>query len=100
MDAMTTTNRSVFTALALALCTVAVWWGWLGHDTEYQIDPATHSESGPYSTAQVIACVLSLGLLAAGAGLLLHPWLVTATMTAAFTGAWSAQAAATDESGL
>jgi hypothetical protein len=100
MDVMTTTNRSVFTVLALALCTVAVWWAWLGHDTEKQLDPVTLSETGPYSTAQVIACVLSLGLLAAVGGLLVRPWLVMATMTVAFTAAWTVQAAATDDSGL
>jgi hypothetical protein len=97
---MTTTNRSVFTALALALSTVAVWWAWLGHDTEYDVDPVTMSETGPYSPAQVIACVLSLGVLAAVGGLLARPWLVMVTMTVSFTIAWAAQAAATDDSGL
>lgn len=93
-------KRSVLGALALAFATVLSWWVWLGHDTEYQTDPATGVSSGPYEPVQVIACVLSILVIAAIGGLLLRPWLVVATMTTSFTLAWSMQAASTDDSGL
>jgi hypothetical protein len=84
----------------LAVLSVAAWSLWLGWDHEYQTDPATGVSSGPYEAWQVAGCVLSLVAIAIVGGLLLGPWLVVPTMTVAFTGAWSASAASTDDTGL
>jgi hypothetical protein len=100
MNILNLDKRSVLGALALAAITALTWWVWLGQDTEYQVDPSTGSETGPYEPVQVIACVLSIVVIAAIGGLLLRPWLVVAAMTVSFTVAWSLQAAATDDSGL
>lgn len=92
--------RAVALVAALATLTVGMWWVWLGSDTEYRFDPATQTYSGPYEAAQVIACVLSLIVLAVAGALLLPPSPVVVTMTAAFATAWSINAAANDVSGL
>lgn len=86
--------------LVVATSTVAVWWLWLGWDTEYDIDPISQSKSGPYEGWQVAGCVLSLIVVAVVGGWLLRPWAVAATMTVAFTVAWSSRAASVDDSGL
>jgi hypothetical protein len=86
--------------LVVAASTVAVWWLWLGWDTDYDIDPITQSQSGPYEAWQVAGCVLSLIVVAVVGGWLLRPWTVAATMTVAFTVAWSWRAASVDDSGL
>lgn len=96
----TQTPKTLLGALALAGATVATWWIWLGWDTEYQVDPVTQVSSGPYEPYQVVGCVLTIGALAAVAGLLLRPWVVVVTMAASFTVAWSVGAASTDDSGL
>ena len=84
----------------LAVATVVTWFAWLGHDTEYQVD-ANGVQSGPYTTGQVAGCVLTLLVLLVAAVLLrVRPLIAAATMTLAFTVAWTAAAAATDESGL
>jgi hypothetical protein len=86
--------------LALAVATVITWYAWLGRDTEYQVD-ANGVQSGPYTTAQVAGCILTLLVLLVAAILLkVRPGIAAATMTVAFTVAWTAQAAATDDSGL
>ena len=95
-----TALRSVAGAVLLAGATVLTWYAWLGHDTEYQVD-AAGTASGPYTTMQVAGCVLTLvALLVAAVLLRVHPFVAAAAMTAAFTVAWTAQAAATDDTGL
>ncbi len=84
----------------VAAATLATWWAWLGWDTEYQVDPVTEVASGPYEAWQVVGCGLTLVLLAAGASLWTHPWLVAATLTLSFTLVWSVQAASSDDTGL
>jgi len=92
--------RSLAGAVVLAAATVLTWYLWLGRDDEYQID-ANGVASGPYTTGQVVGCVLTMLVLLVAAVLLKVHWLVAAAaMTIAFTVAWTAQAAATDESGL
>jgi hypothetical protein len=86
--------------LGVAAASVAAWWSWLGRDREYQVDPATGVSSGPYEVWQVAGCVLSLAVIAIVGALLLSAWIVVASMTVAFTVAWSMAAASTDESGL
>jgi hypothetical protein len=93
-------KRTLLGVCGLAVLTVATWWLWLGWGAEYRTDPVTGASSGPYRTWQVVACVISLGLLAVVGGLLLRPWIVVPTMSFAFTVAWSAAAAARDGSGL
>jgi hypothetical protein len=94
-----TALRSLAGAVLLAAATVATWYAWLGRDTEYQVDAAGQA-SGPYTTAQVAGCVLTLAALLVAAVLLrVHPMVAAATMTVAFTGAWTVQAAE-DETGL
>jgi hypothetical protein len=92
--------KTVLRAVGLAAATVLTWYLWLGRDTEYQID-ANGVQSGPYTTSQVAGCVLTLLVLLVAAVLLrLHPLVAAAAMTIAFTVAWTAQAAASDDSGL
>ena len=97
---MTNALRSLVGAVVLAAATVLTWWLWLGRDDEYQID-ANGVASGPYTTGQVAGCVLTLLVLLVAAVLLgVRPLIAAAAMTIAFTAAWTAQAAATDETGL
>ena len=95
-----TAARNAAGAAGIAAASVAAYWGWLGWDTEYQVDPVTHVESGPYEAWQVIGCVLTLVVVAAVAALVFPPWLVATAMTVGFTGAWAVRAATSDESGL
>lgn len=90
----------VLGVLVVATSTVAVWWLWLGWDTEYDIDPITQSRSGPYEVWQVAGCVVTLIVIAVVGGWLLRPWMVAATMTVAFSVAWSWRAASVDDTGL
>jgi hypothetical protein len=83
----------------LAAATAAVWFAWLGWDTGYTTDETGHT-SGPYAVWQVAGCVLSLGVLTALAVRWLHPLMVAATVTIAFTGVWSWWASGSDDSGL
>jgi hypothetical protein len=92
--------RAAAGLLVLAAATVFTWWAWLGRDTEMQLDPATGTYSGPYTTAQVAGAVLTLAALLITAVLLRLPALpAAAVMTVAFTAAWTAQASE-DETGL
>lgn len=98
---MTNAIRSLAGAVVLAAATVVTWYAWLGRDTEYQTDPVTGNETGPYTTAQVAGCVLTLLVLLVAAVLLrVHPLVAAATMTVAFTAAWTVQAGSSDETGL
>jgi hypothetical protein len=93
--------RATAGLLVLAAATVLAWWAWLGRDTTMQLDPQTGNYSGPYTTAQVAGAVLTLAALLVAAVLLGSPALpAAAVMTVAFTAAWTAQAAAEDETGL
>jgi hypothetical protein len=98
------TSKNILTyaagSLVLAAGSVALWWGWLGWDNEYQFDAATQSYSGPYEAWQVAGCVLSLIALGVLATFRLPPWLVAGVMTISFTVAWSRHAAAADETGM
>jgi hypothetical protein len=97
---MTRLLRPVLGAVLLAATTVVTWYAWLGRDTEYQIDANGHP-TGPYTTAQIAGCVFTLAAMLVVAVLLrVPPLAAAAAMTVAFTVAWTAQAAATDETGL
>ena len=97
---MTSVLRTLIGPLVVAAATVATWWVWLGRDTEYQID-ANGNTTGPYTTAQVAGCVLTMLVVLVVAVLAgVHPLAAAAAMTVAFTVAWTVQAAFTDDSGL
>ncbi|MFC7549138.1 hypothetical protein [Plantactinospora sp. GCM10030261] len=96
---MDATRRTMIAALLLAVLTVALWWGWLGWDTERIIDPVTSVETGPYEVWQVAGCVLTLAALAFVAGRWLSPLVVAPVMTVAFTAAWSWRAATSSDTG-
>jgi hypothetical protein len=88
-------------AIVVAALAAASWYGWMGWDTQYQIDPVTQVASGPYEAWQVIGCVLSLLVVFVGALLAgLRPLWASAALTLAFTAAWTATAAPNDETGL
>jgi hypothetical protein len=86
---------------AVATLSALSWVGWMGWDHEYQVDPATGLQSGPYETWQVAGCGLSLMVLLVGALLAgVRPLPASATLTVAFTAAWTVQAARADTTGL
>jgi hypothetical protein len=88
-------------ALAVAAVSAGAWYGWLGWDSTYQIDPTTQVASGPYEAWQVIGCALSLLVVFVGALLAgVRPLVASAALTLAFTAAWTATAAPRDETGL
>lgn len=84
--------------LLVASC-FAAYWGWLGWDHAYQVDPDTGVSSGPYEPWQVAGCVLSLAVVALACGLAGQPWAAVVVMPFAFTVAWSIPASR-DETGL
>jgi hypothetical protein len=87
-------------AVLAAVGAVATWWAWLGWESGYVTDPDSGAVSGPYSVAQVAGCVLTLVALAAVAGWFAAPWWVVPALSAAFTAAWTVDAARRDDSGL
>ena len=99
---MTPRSRlQIFGAVTVAALAAASWYGWMGWDTEYQIDPVTQVASGPYQAWQVIGCVLSLLVVFVGALLAgVRPLWASAALTLAFTAAWTATAAPEDETGM
>ncbi len=92
--------RTVLVVVLAALASAATWWAWLGWESGYVTDPATGAVTGPYSVAQVAACVLTLVVVALVAGWFAAPWWVAPAITVAFVWAWTADAAGKDESGL
>ncbi|SCE87103.1 hypothetical protein GA0074695_1762 [Micromonospora viridifaciens] len=97
---MTKMMRTLLGGLLLAAATIGAWWAWLGWETGYSVNPETGEISGPYAAWQVVGCVLTLAVVAAGGGWWLSPWLVAPVMTVAFTVSWAVRAASTDGSGL
>jgi len=87
--------------IVVAALSALSWFGWMGWDHEYQVDPSTGAQSGPYEAWQVVGCALSLLVLLVGALLAgVRPLLASASLTLAFTIAWTVQAARSDETGL
>ena len=85
--------------VVLAGLVVSTWWLFLGSDTTYQFD-ANGIASGPYQAPQVLECVAVLALLSVAGAVLLPVWATIVTVTAAFTAAWSINAASKDVTGL
>ncbi len=94
-------------ALLLALVAAAMWFAWLGWDTEH--DVVDGEQQGPYQAWQVIGCGLSVAVASvlallwvrssgwAGAATVL---VLSAAALAGFAVPWTVHAAATDDSGL
>jgi hypothetical protein len=104
---MTSTNVrrppawQVLGGLGVAVLSAAAWFGWMGWDTEYDVDPVTQVSSGPYEAWQVLGCGVTLLLVLVGALLLgVRAVVACAAQTVAFTAAWTATAATADDSGL
>jgi hypothetical protein len=86
---------------AVAALSAGSWLAWMGWDHEYQIDPQTRVASGPYEAWQVVGCGGSLLVLLVAALLVRVRWFVASpAMTVAFTAAWTATQALTDETGM
>jgi hypothetical protein len=84
----------VLAAVLVAALSAVAWIAWLGWDDEYQIDPATGIESGPYEAWQIAGCTVSLLILlvtAVLAGVRAAP--ASAALTLGFTAAWTNDAA-------
>ncbi len=83
----------------LAVATALAYVAWLGWDQEYQYDPVTDAQTGPYRAWQVVGCGLTLTGLTIAAGLARRPGAALAVVPTVFTVAWSSQASS-DDSGL
>lgn len=89
-------GRGVILGSCAALC----WFAWLAWDRTYQLDPVTGVASGPYETRQVLGAVVTLAVLASVGALWAGPRETILSLTIGFTAAWSASAAADDDTGL
>ncbi|MEV4621073.1 hypothetical protein AB0J74_20485 [Asanoa sp. NPDC049573] len=97
-------NSHVLQAIGLtvvAVLSALSWFAWMGWDHEYQVDPVTGLQSGPFETWQVAGCALSL-LMVLGTALVagVRPVPASVTLTVAFTASWTVQAARDDDTGL
>lgn len=91
----------VFGGLAVAVLSAGAWFGWLGWDTERDVDPVTQQSTGPYEVWQALGCGVTLLVVLVGALLVgVRAPVACAAMTLAFTAAWTTTAATADESGL
>lgn len=71
-------------SVVVALLTVVIYAAWLGWDQDYDVDPVTGAQSGPYQPWQVIGVVLCLGAVAFTAGWAGRRWACLSAMPAAF----------------
>lgn len=85
----------------VAALSALIWYAWLGRDRQYQVDAVTGVHSGPYEAWQVAGCAGSLLVLLLAA-LLAGVWAppAGASLTLAFTAAWTVDAASRDDTGL
>lgn len=86
--------------VGVAVLSAAAWFGWMGWDHAYQVDPATNEVSGPYEAWQVVGCVLTLLVVGVVAAHRWRPFGTALVLPVAFTVAWSVTAASEDDSGL
>ena len=93
--------RPAVGGLVVAVLAGAAWFGWMGWDEEYQVDPVTGVGSGPYEAWQVIGCVVSLLVVFVAALLLgVRPLVAAPALTIAFAAAWATTEAPRDGDGL
>ncbi|MGJ9406460.1 hypothetical protein ACHABQ_09080 [Nesterenkonia aurantiaca] len=83
----------------VVLGSAGAWFGWMGWDQEYQVDPVTGMEHGPYEAWQVIGCGITLLLIALWTSRS-RWWLTVLLLPPSFTVAWSLTAEAEDSTGL
>lgn len=87
-------------AVTVVLLAWAAWWGWMGWDTEYQLDPATGNESGPYETWQVLGSAACVVLIVVVATLVWGRRTAIVATTVGYTLGWCVTSLPEDESGL
>jgi hypothetical protein len=94
--------RLTGTAVALGLFAAAMWFAWLGWDSEYYLVDGV--SQGPYRTWQVVGCGSSIAVGAVLAYLSVKSvWAIFVLATAAdigFAVPWTLHAVATDDTGL
>ena len=89
------------TAVGAAVVAVLAHLLWLGWHTPKELDPATLEESGPYEPWQVVAVVLTLGVVVALGAWFRRPLAVVAGTVLGITGSLAADwATAPDADGL
>ncbi|WP_033337623.1 hypothetical protein [Catenuloplanes japonicus] len=92
--------KTIGGAVAVAVLTVVAWFGWLGWDTEKDVDAAGNI-TGPYHAWQVVGCgVTLLAILVAAILLRVNAAVTAVVLTLAFTIVWTWDAARHDDSGL
>ena len=93
-------GRVVCVTVALVVVLAVAYQGFLGWDTEYDVDPVTGAQSGPYQSWQVVglgvAAVIAVAL-ATWFGEPVTAWLVSVGV---LSWLWARDASATDDSGL
>jgi uncharacterized Tic20 family protein len=98
---MTGTARNLIGLVLAALAAAGAFAAWLGRDTAKTLDPATGQETGPWSTGQVVACVVTLlVILVVAVVLKVQPLIAAAGLTVGFTLAWAVTAARGADDGL
>ena len=85
---------------ACALVGAGLWGAWLGWDTTLYTTADNPEPQGPYTTAQVVACAVSVGVVTAVLARWRDPVVVAGGITFGFWVPWSAQAAAGPLSGV
>ncbi len=94
--------RILNVSVALAVCSAAMWFAWLGWDHEYYLVDGV--AQGPYRPWQVVGCGVSIVVAAVVAYGLVRR--VSAVLPLALSGTlgiavpWAVDAGRTDESGL
>jgi hypothetical protein len=87
--------------VCLAVVLGALTWGaWLGLDRTASYDVVTGTVQYPYVTLQVLGCALTVGVVTAVLAALGHPVAGASGTALGFWLGWTANAAATDDSGL
>ncbi|WZH53144.1 MAG: hypothetical protein PIR53_03910 [Nocardioides alkalitolerans] len=92
--------RDLAWGLGVAVLSAAAWFGWMGWDDEYQVDPVTDVASGPYEAWQVVGCAVTLLVVGVVAARWWRPFAAAIVLSVAFTVAWSVTSAAEDDTGL
>ncbi|EXF24237.1 hypothetical protein BG28_07260 [Nesterenkonia sp. AN1] len=98
-DRSSTRRHVLAWSLFVILGSAGAWFGWMAWDQEYQVDPVTGMEHGPYEAWQVIGCGITLLLIALWTSRS-RWWLTVLLLPPSFTVAWSLTAAAEDSTGL
>ena len=93
-------QKRIVGALGVVVLAWAAWWAWMGWDTEYQVDPATGNETGPYEAWQVLGSGACVVLLVVVATIVLGRRTAVVATTVGYTLGWCVTSLPEDESGL